>query len=96
MNNKKYKATFILDTRGYNEPVETLIEKLKGIIESAQCKIEKTENLGQRTFARTTDRSFPAGIYVEFSFEGPASANEQIKEKLRLDKTVNRVLVQAQ
>jgi len=96
MNNKKYKATFILDTRGYNEPVETLIGKLKGIIESAQCKIEKVENLGQRTFARSTDRAFPAGIYVEFSYEGPTSANAQIKEKLRLDKAVNRVLVQAQ
>lgn len=96
MNNKKYKATFILDTRGYTEPVETLIEKLKGVIESVDCKIEGVENLGQRAFARTTDRAFPAGIYVEFSYEGPSTANEQIREKLRLDKTVNRILVLAQ
>ncbi len=96
MNNKKYKATFILDTRGYNEPVETLIEKVKGVIESANCKVLSAENLGQKTFARTTDRAFPAGIYVEFSFEGPTTANTVIKEKLRLDKTVNRVLVMAE
>jgi ribosomal protein S6 len=96
MNNKKYKATFILDTRGYNEPVETLVEKIKSVIESANCKIQAVENLGQKTFARTTDRSFPAGIYVEVSFEGPATANSVIKEKLRLDKTVNRVLVMAE
>ena len=96
MNNKKYKATFILDTRGYNEPVETLIENIKGVVESANCKILSVENLGQTTFARTTDRSFPAGIYIEVEFEGPATSNSVIKEKLRLDKTVNRVLVMAE
>ena len=95
MNNKKYKATFILDTRGYNDPVETLIEKIKGVVESANCKVLSVENLGQKTFARTTDRAFPAGIYVEIVFEGPTTANNTIKEKLRLDKTVNRVLVMA-
>ena len=80
MNNKKYKATFILDTRGYTDPVETLIEKVKGVIESANCKVLSVENLGQKTFARTTDRAFPAGIYVEYSFEGPSTANSVIKE----------------
>lgn len=96
MNNKKYKATFILDTRGYSEPVETLIEKIKGIIESADCKVESVENLGQKTFARTTDRGFPAGIYVDIAYEGPAAANSQIREKLRLDKAVNRIMILAQ
>ena len=41
MNNKKYKSTFILDTRGYTEPVETLIERLKSVIESVGCKVRK-------------------------------------------------------
>ncbi|MFR6032515.1 MAG: 30S ribosomal protein S6, partial [Bacilli bacterium] len=53
MNNKKYKSTFILDTRGYTEPVETLIERLKSVIESVGCKVSGVENLGQKTFART-------------------------------------------
>ena len=96
MNNKKYKATFILDTRGYNDPVETLIEKLKGVIESAECKISGVQNLGQKTFARAADRKFPAGIYVEFKYEGPNTANAVIQEKLRLDKTVDRVLILAE
>ncbi len=93
MNNNKYKATFILDTRGYSEPVETLVEKLKGIIESVGGKVDSVENLGQKAFARTTDRAFPAGIYVEIAFEGESTLPAQIKEKLRLDKTVNRVLI---
>lgn len=92
---KKYTATFILDTRSYTEPVETLIEKIKGVMTSVGCKIDSVENLGQRTFVRTPDKKFPAGIYVEFKFEGPSNANSQIKEKLRLDKTINRILVLA-
>lgn len=96
MNNNNYKATFILDTRGYNEPVETLIEKLKSVVESADCKISAVENLGQKTFVRTVDRKFPAGIYIQMTFEGPATANNIIKEKLRLDKTVNRILIMTQ
>ena len=93
MNNKKYQATFILDTRGYTEPVETLIEKIKSVVESCGCKIESVENLGQKTFARTTDRNFPAGTDLEINYEGDTSANALIKEKFRLDKTVNRILV---
>ncbi len=91
--NKKYQTTFILDTRGYNEPVETLVEKLKGVIESAGCKVEACENLGQKTFARATDRNFPAGIYVRFDYEGPANSASVIREKLRLDRTVDRFIV---
>ncbi len=91
--NKKYQTTFILDTRGYNEPVETLVEKLKGIIESVGCKIEASENLGQKNFARATDRSFPAGIYVRFDYEGPTNSASVIREKLRLDRTVDRFIV---
>ena len=93
MNTKKNKATFILDTRGYTEPVETLIEKIKSVVESCGCKIESVENLGQKSFARTTDRNFPVGIYVDVNYEGESSSNALIKEKFRLDKTVNRILV---
>ena len=92
---KKYQTTFILDTRGYSEPVETLVEKLKGVIESAGCKVEASENLGQKTFARAVDRNFPAGIYVKFDYEGPANSASIIREKLKLDKTVNRFIVVA-
>lgn len=93
MNNKKYTATFILDTRGYTDPVETLIEKIKSVIESAGCKVSKVENLGQKSFVRVVDKKFPSGIYVEISYEAPASANAQIREKFRLDKTVDRIMI---
>ena len=95
MNTKKYNATFILDTRGYDKPVETLVEKLKGVIESVGGKVESVENMGQKQFVRVVDRKFPSGIYVNFVFEGASSVPAQIKEKLSLDRTVNRILILA-
>lgn len=99
MSNKKrdrnYKATFILDTRGYGEPVETLIEKLTGVLEGLGSKVKEAKNLGQKSFARITDKKFPAGIYVEMQFEGAGTVPSALAEKLKLDKTVNRVLVES-
>lgn len=92
--NNNYKATFILDTRNYSDPVESLIEKLTTTIQAINGEVKQVKNLGQKAFARVTDKKFPAGIYVSFDFEGPASAPAELREKLRLDKTVYRLLVE--
>lgn len=90
---RKYKANFILDTRNYQNPIETLIEKLTSVIEAINGSVQKVKNLGQKDFARVTDRKFPGGIYVEIDFEGPAEAPLRLKEKLKLEKTINRIFV---
>ncbi len=90
---RKYKASFILDTRNYQNPVETLIEKLTSVIEAINGSVQKIKNFGQKDFARVTDRKFPAGIYVEIDFEGPSEAPLRLKEKLKLEKTINRIFV---
>ncbi len=92
---RTYRATFVLDTRGYQEPVETLVSKLKDTVKAIDGDVRRAESLGQRDFARVTDRRFPAGNYIQIDFDGPISAPVTIREKLRLDKTVNRILVQA-
>lgn len=94
-NNRNYRATFLLDTRNYQQPVETLVEKVTGTIESVKGSIKKVNNLGQKEFARVTKRKFPSGIYLELLFEGPSDAPAAIKEKLRLDRNVNRILVES-
>ena len=96
MDNKKYKATFVLDTRGYDQSVDTLIEKLTGIVTAIGGKVEKVENLGVKEFVRTPDRKFVSGVYVCVEFEGPSNSASQIKEKLSRDKTVNRLIVLAE
>tara|TARA_B100001248_G_scaffold262736_1_gene261988 strand:- start:50555 stop:50857 length:303 start_codon:yes stop_codon:yes gene_type:complete len=92
---RSYKATFILDTRNYQEPVETLVEKLKSTISAVDGTVTNVEDLGSQSFARVTDRNFPVGIYVSIDFDGATTSPQALKEKLRLDKTVNRIFVES-
>ncbi len=92
---RPYRATFILDLRNYQEPVETLIEKIKETVTTVEGTVDSVENLGQKDFIRVTDRNRPNGIYVQVDFSGPGSAPAALKEKFRLDKTIDRILIQA-
>lgn len=92
---RPYRATFILDLRNYSEPVETLIEKLKETVTSVEGTVDAVENLGQKEFARITDRNRPTGIYIQLDFSGSGSVPAALKEKFRLDKTVDRILIQS-
>ena len=92
--NNKYRATFILDTRGYEEPVETLIEKLTTTFNTIDCEVDKVQNLGQKEFARVTDKKFPAGIYVQIEFSGSGDPNKRLHEKLKLDRTIYSIIVE--
>lgn len=94
-NKRNYRGTFLLDTRNYQEPIETLVEKVTSTIESVNGIVKKVNNLGQKDFVRVTQRKFPSGIYLELLFEGPADAPAAIKEKFRLDRNVNRILVES-
>ena len=79
---------------GRADHLGAVIDKLKDILKSIDCNVSEVENLGQKEFSRVVDRKFPSGLYVQFHFEGPVSAPTTFREKLRLDRTVNRLLVQ--
>lgn len=89
----KYKATFILDTRNYTEPVEKLIERITTAISSVGGNVTKIENLGQKHFTRVTSRKFPIGIYVDVTMEGEPSLPLAVNEKLRLDRNIYRIFI---
>jgi len=91
---KRYRATFILDTRNYTEAVDVLLDSIKEQITTLGASVSDVDNLGTKEFIRVTDRSFPAGIYVRYTFEADPSIPNLFSEKFRLDKTVNRVMVQ--
>jgi small subunit ribosomal protein S6 len=92
---RPYKATFLLDTRGYTSPVDTLVAKLRDTIIAVQGEITKVENHGQKDFLRPPDKGYAAGIFVTFDFTAPVSAPAALREKVRLDRTVNRIVVKS-
>jgi small subunit ribosomal protein S6 len=91
---RNYKATFILDNRGKEDTVETLIEGVKKEIAALQGDVTAVENIGRREFVRKTDDKFPGGVYVQVNFSAPAGAPAQLHERLRLNESVYRALVQ--
>jgi small subunit ribosomal protein S6 len=91
---RNYKATFIIDNRGKEDSVETLIEGVKKEIAAVHGEVTAVENIGRREFVRVTDDKFPAGVYVQVNFSAPASAPAQLHERLRLNDTIYRALVQ--
>ncbi|MDR2779332.1 MAG: 30S ribosomal protein S6 [Puniceicoccales bacterium] len=92
---RKYTASFILDMRGCPDTVDAVMKRLSGIITDLGGKIEAAENLGQKNFERVVNKNFPSGMYVQFLFEGVPSIAEGIRAKLRLDKTINRLLIES-
>ncbi|MCX6948490.1 MAG: hypothetical protein RL598_1107 [Verrucomicrobiota bacterium] len=91
---RNYKATIILDNRGKEDSVEQIIESVKKEIVAVQGEVTAVENLGRREFVRKTDDKFPGGVYVQVNFAAPAAAPAQLHERLRLNSTVYRALVQ--
>ncbi len=91
---RNYKATFILDNRGKEDTVETIIEGVKKEIAALQGEVTAVENIGRREFIRKTDDKFPAGVYVQVNFSAPATAPAALHERLRLNESVYRALVQ--
>lgn len=94
-NKRNYKATFILDNRGKEDSVEQIIEGVKKEISAVKGEVTGVENLGRRDFSRKTDDKFPGGVYVQVNFSGPAGAPSQLHERLRLNETVYRALVES-
>ncbi|HUJ45121.1 MAG TPA: 30S ribosomal protein S6 [Opitutaceae bacterium] len=92
---RNYRATFILDNRGREETIDQIIEGVKKEIAAVQGEISAVENLGRKDFARITDSKFPDAIYVQINFTAPVDGPRHIHERLRLNSSVYRVLIQA-
>lgn len=86
--------TVILDTRGYEAPVETLEEKVAGMLRDLGGEIEAVENLGRQDFVRITEKNHLGDTYLRLKISGPASLPAAFQERIRLDKQIKRALME--
>jgi ribosomal protein S6 len=93
--NSKYKATFILDLRDSEDESAKVLAELNELIGSIGGDPSESEDLGLREFSRAADRRFTQGHYVEVFFDGPGTVPATLKEKLKLDKRINRIFIEA-
>jgi len=91
----KYKVTFILDLRESEDDSAKVLGELNELLQSIGAEVTESDDLGVREFARAADHRFSQGHYVEIFFEGDGTIPATLKEKLKLDKRINRVFVEA-
>jgi len=91
---RNYRATFILDNRGKQESVEQIIEGVKKDIAAVQGEVTAVENIGKKDFARVTDRKFAGATFVHVNFSCPPQGPAKLIERLRLNSSVYRTLVE--
>jgi small subunit ribosomal protein S6 len=92
--NRNYRATFILDNRGKEDTIDQIIEGVKKEIAAVHGEVTAVENLGKKDFARVTDARFPDAVYVQISFAAPLEGPKHLHERLRLNTSVYRALIQ--
>jgi ribosomal protein S6 len=90
-----YKATFILDLRESEDDAAKVLADLETILGSIGGEGMEGEDLGMREFARAADHRFSRGHYVEIYFDAEGTVPATLKEKLRLDKRINRIFIEA-
>jgi small subunit ribosomal protein S6 len=93
--NRSYRATIILNTRGYADPVETLEQKLADTLRQLGAEVGACNNLGRHDFVRVTDRNHAGDTYLAIDFSAPATVPAAFHEKVRLDRTVKRVVIES-
>lgn len=89
-----YKTTFILDLRESKDDADKAISDLTELLGSLGATVSDSDSLGVREFARAADRSFARGHYIELYFNSTSTVPETLREKLRLDKRINRIFTQ--
>ncbi len=90
-----YKTTFILDLRQSDDDAEKVLAEIKELLGTIGAEVSEANDRGVREFARAADQRFTQGHYLEFYFSGPGSVPADLKEKLRLDKRINRIFVES-
>lgn len=90
-----YKTTFILDLRESEDDAAKVLADINELLSNIGAEVSSSEDLGIRDFVRAADQRFKQGHYLEFYYSAPSSTPSELKEKLRLDKRVNRIFVES-
>ncbi|MFO1483083.1 MAG: 30S ribosomal protein S6 [Verrucomicrobiaceae bacterium] len=84
---RNYEALIVLDTKGKEESVDSLVSTISKDMEKSGLKLEQIDNLGKRKFP-FNPRHVEAGHFVKIQFAGDSSALETLRSKLRLNENV--------
>ena len=73
--------------------IVAFLTRITQTIDSFDGEVSKVENLGVKEFQRTTVPGFVSAPYVQIDFNSGINGPPTLKEQLRLDKSINRVVI---
>jgi small subunit ribosomal protein S6 len=84
---RKYEAMIVLDMKGREENVETLVSQLGKEFEQNGVKLQQVDNLGKKKFPYAP-RHVDSGFYINFLFEAEPAAVDKVQARLKLNENV--------
>jgi len=85
----RYEALLILNTKGGDESVKELIDRLEGDFGKDGARIETIQKMDRRPFSYVAGK-VDSGFFVNFIFEGTPAIVEKLRARFKLDSDVYR------
>jgi ribosomal protein S6 len=89
---KRYEGLFILNTAGKEEGIKDVIDKIEAEIATVGAKVETTQKMEKRPFARVADKKYSSGYYVNIIFQGPETCVTQLRTRFAMSEDVFRAV----
>lgn len=84
---RNYEALIVLDLKGREETVETLVNNIGSEFEKAGVKLEQIDQLGKRDFPYSP-RHVTSGYFVKYHLNADSTALDSARAKLKLNESV--------
>lgn len=89
----RYEGLFILNLAGVEEGIKETIDRISKVMTDAGAKIDNIQKMDKRAFSRIADKKHTSGFYVNFIFDAPVAAVEQIQNGFLRDDEVFRLMI---
>ena len=87
----QYEALYILDTKGADDSVPEIIERIEKEIAALGGNVQGVQKMDRRKFERG-DHRIDSGFYVNIRFGAPPSAIDALRKKFEHSKEIFRQL----
>ncbi|TLD71101.1 30S ribosomal protein S6 [Phragmitibacter flavus] len=84
---RKYEALIVLDTKGKEDNIDTLVTQLTKEFEANGASLKQIDNLGKKKFPYAP-RHVEGGWYVNLHFESEPESVDKIKGSLKLNENI--------
>ena len=88
---KRYEGLFILRASAQDDRVKELIDSISAEIGAHGGKVETTQKMDKRPFARVADKKQSSGYYLNVIFQAEPSALVPLRNRFAMNENVLRI-----